>query len=191
MTPEDLIAIKEWEAHATAGPWEQGVDYAEAPVNPGEGEWASWRDRDRVEPDLIWQVKHLPVGSCELCQDGPPLREETRATPVLLYRRWDTGQDQDIVGESTRRVTFHLHRVARRRDTPLAPISSSACHRVVVDVAVHGGESRLILSEADARFITQARDAVPRLIAEVERLQAQVQHLEEALNRAATPTASP
>lgn len=193
MTPEDLAAIKEWEAQATPGPWEQGVDYAEAPVNPGEGEWATWRDRDRMEPDLIWQVKHLPVGQCDLCQDGPPLREETRDTPVMLYRRWDAGQGQDVVGESSRRVTFHVHRVARRRATPLAPITSSTCQRVVLDVttdaphATDAGETRLVLSEADAQFIARAREAVPRLITEIERLQEQVQHLEAALARNATP----
>ncbi|MBI3970384.1 MAG: hypothetical protein HY332_03765 [Chloroflexi bacterium] len=191
MTPEELAAIKAWEARATPGPWEQGVDYAEAPANPGEGEWATWRDRDRVEPDLIWQLKHLPIGQCELCEDGPPIREERRDTKVSLYRRWDTGQGHDYVAETTRLVTFHLHRVARRRDTPLAPISSTTARQVVLDVVTVAGATRLVLSEADALFITRARDAVPQLVAEVERLQEQVQRLEAIACAAPATPAEP
>ena len=90
------------EARATSGPWERGVAYVEAPVNPGEGEWAGWRDRAQVEPDLIWQVRHLPVGQCRLCAESAVLREDVRERRVSLYRRLDTGDGKPILGPGKR-----------------------------------------------------------------------------------------
>ena len=77
------------------------------------------------------------------------------------------------MGDSTRRVTYHVHRVPRARDSVLEPISSATAQQVVLDLTIEAGEPRLVLSEEDACFITRARDAVPQLVAEVERLQEQ------------------
>lgn len=181
MTPQELAEIREWSSRATPGPWEPGVAFVEAPVNPGEGGWGDWRsNRDRLEPDLILAVRHLPIGQCYLCEDGPPLNITERDTPVRIYRRWESGHGSDQVGEGTRRVTFHLHRSGRNADHLLSPISSVTARRAVVDASMQEGEPRLVLLEDDAIFISRAREAVPALVAEVERLQAALRSQSEA-----------
>jgi hypothetical protein len=178
LTPDELAAIREWADRATPGPWEPGVAFSEAPVNPGEGGWGDWRvDRDRLEPDLILSVQHLPVGQCYLCEDGPPVDQTERGVRVRIYRRWDSGYGADLVGEGERTVTYHLHRVARDPDHPLSPMSSGTARCAVLDARIEDGTARLVLSVADAAFISRARDAVPALLAEVERLRAEVRML--------------
>jgi hypothetical protein len=170
MTAQELADIRAWEAAATAGPWQQGVAFVEAPANPGNAQWAAWDGGDHLEPDLRWQIGHLPEGACRLCEDGPPLQAETREVPVHLYRTLQRGDGKEYAGESTRPVTWHLHRVVRDRDAPLEPISSDTARRVVLGVVTEAGTTRLVLAEADAVFVVRAREAIPRLLEEVGRL---------------------
>jgi hypothetical protein len=170
MTAQELADIRAWEAAATAGPWEQGVAFVEAPVNPGNAQWAAWDGGHHLEPDLRWQIGHLPEGSCRLCEDGPSLQSETREVPVHLYRTLQRGKGKEYAGQSTIPVLVHLHRVARDRDVPLEPISSATARRLVLGIVTEAGNTRLVLAEADAVFVVRAREAVPRLLEEVERL---------------------
>ena len=60
-----------------------------------------------------------------------------------------------------------------RRPAPwCAGWPSTSAHTVVLGVLTEAGHARLVLTEADAVFVSRAREAVPRLVAEVERLQA-------------------
>ena len=170
MTARELADIRAWEGAATAGPWEQGVAFEEAPANPGPAQWAAWGDGDHLEPDLLWQVGYLTAGHCRLCQDGPPLQVEERDVPVRLYRTLQRGAGKEFAGESHRRITVHLHRIGRDQDVPLEPISSITARQTVLGTVTEDGVMRLVLSRADAVFVARAREAVPRLLAEVERL---------------------
>ncbi len=149
LTPEEIAEMERRAGGATPGPWEAGVRYERFGVNEG------------VRPGE-GPFSFLPVGRCYCCaQTGePPL-----------------GIERDRHGS-----VYHVHRVVGgERPRPAAAgwrtISSAATRETVVES--YEGMISAGIRPRDAEFIAHARVDLPRLVAEVRRLRAALETMED------------